>query len=45
MLGPYTSERAGALKELELDRSALAARGQPYEALDQLTVEVLLGVR
>jgi xylose isomerase len=44
-LGPYSSDRAGALRDLELDRRALAARGQPYEALDQLTVEVLLGVR
>ena len=44
-LGPYTSDRAAALRELDLDRRALGARGQPYEALDQLTVEVLLGVR
>jgi hypothetical protein len=28
-----------------LDRKALASRGLGYEKLDQLTVEVLLGVR
>jgi xylose isomerase len=44
-LGPYTQERADALRRLELDRRALAARGQPYERLDQLTVDLLLGAR
>ena len=34
-----------ALGDLELDRRALSARGQPYERLDQLTVELLLGAR
>jgi xylose isomerase len=45
VLGPYTADRAAALRELALDRRALAARGQPYEALDQLTVDLLLGAR
>ncbi len=44
-LGPYTPERAAALAELELDRRALGARGLPYEELDQLTMDLLLGVR
>ena len=44
-LGPYTPERAEGLKGLDLDRRAIGARGQPYEALDQLTVDLLLGVR
>jgi xylose isomerase len=44
-LGPYTPERAAALGDLELDRRALAARGQPYEQLDQLTIDLLLGAR
>jgi len=44
-LGPYSKERADALRRLELDRRALAARGQPYERLDQLTVDLLLGTR
>ena len=44
-LGPYTQERADALRRLELDRRALAARGRPYERLDQLTIDLLLGAR
>jgi xylose isomerase len=44
-LGAYSSDSAATLKELEFDRRALAARGQPYERLDQLTVELLLGAR
>jgi xylose isomerase len=43
-LGPYTSERAAELKDIDLDRRALA-HGQPYEALDQLTIDLLLGAR
>ncbi len=44
-LGPYTRERAQALKAHPFDRGALGRRGKPYEALDQLVVELLLGVR
>ena len=44
-LGPYTTDKAEKLKELSLDRKELAARGQPYEELDQLLIELLLGVR
>ena len=44
-LGPYTPERAAAFGELQLDRVALGARGLPYEELDQLTMDLLLGVR
>ncbi len=44
-LGPYSRERVEALKALDLDRRAVAARGQPYERLDQLTIDLLLGVR
>jgi len=43
--GSYTSAKAGALKEHAFDRVALGERGQPYERLDQLVVELLLGVR
>lgn len=43
--GEYTAEKAAALKQAEFDRIALGRKGIPYEALDQLTVEVLLGVR
>lgn len=41
----YSAERAADLKARSFDRAALGARGLPYERLDQLTVEVLLGVR
>lgn len=44
-LGAYSPEKASALKEQSFDRQLLASRGLGYERLDQLTVEVLLGVR
>ncbi|MDE3229498.1 MAG: xylose isomerase [Chloroflexota bacterium] len=43
--GAYTTERAAALKTAAFDRAALGARGYAYERLDQLTIELLLGVR
>ncbi len=43
--GRYSSEKASALKAAWFDRAALGARGLAYERLDQLTVEILLGVR
>jgi xylose isomerase len=43
--GAYSSGKAAALKAREFDRVALGQRGQPYEKLDQLTIELLLGVR
>ena len=43
--GKYSSQKADALKAQSFDRSALSARGLKYERLDQLTVEILLGVR
>src|SRR5688500_968108 len=43
--GKYSSQKADALRAANFDRSALSARGLKYERLDQLTVEVLLGVR
>jgi xylose isomerase len=45
LLGDYSAERAASLKARNFDREALGARGLPYERLDQLTVELLLGVR
>lgn len=44
-LGRYSTEKAKALKAHAFDRAALGARGQPYEKLDQLVVDLLLGVR
>jgi len=43
--GKYSSGKANALRAESFDRSALAGRGLKYERLDQLTVELLLGVR
>lgn len=43
--GPYTREKAAALKAATFDRVALGQRGLAYERLDQLTMEILLGVR
>ena len=43
--GKYSSEKAIALASEEFDRPALARRGLKYERLDQLTNELLLGVR
>jgi xylose isomerase len=43
--GGYSAKKAAALKSAAFDRVALGARGLAYERLDQLTVELLLGVR
>jgi xylose isomerase len=43
--GGYSADKANALKSHSFDRKALGARGLPYERLDQLTVDLLLGVR
>jgi xylose isomerase len=45
LLGAYSSESAASLKARVFDREALGARGLSYERLDQLTVELLFGVR
>ena len=44
-LGPYSAANAQALLAHAFDRAAIARRRLPYERLDQLTIEVLLGVR
>jgi xylose isomerase len=43
--GGYSREKADRLKGETFDRVALGARNLPYEHLDQLTIELLLGVR
>ncbi len=43
--GQYTAEKARALKAHPFDRGAIASRGLKYERLDQLTVDLLLGMR
>lgn len=44
-LGAYSADQAQALKTATFDREALGARGLAYERLDQLTIDLLLGVR
>ncbi|MCS6834386.1 MAG: xylose isomerase [Anaerolineae bacterium] len=43
--GGYSKDKAERLKAESFDVPALGKRGLPYEQLDQLTVELLLGVR
>lgn len=44
-LGAYSSDKAQALKAHSFDRLTMGKRGQPYEQLDQLVIDLLLGVR
>jgi len=43
--GKYSTTKAAELKDVTFDRVALGARGMQYERLDQLTVELIMGVR
>ena len=43
--GKYSREKAKAIKAYSFDIPALASRGLHYERLDQLTVDLILGVR
>jgi xylose isomerase len=43
-IGPYSPRQAEVLRGRTFDRQALAARRLPYERLDQLVVELLMGV-
>jgi xylose isomerase len=44
-VGKYSTEAAQQLKARHFDREELGRRGKPYERLDQLVVDLLLGVR
>ncbi len=44
-LGAYQVGKAKAIKEANFDRPGMGSRGLAYEKLDQLTIELLLGVR
>src|SRR5215468_7295116 len=44
-VGKYSSQSARSLLGKSFDRSALSRKGLQYERLDQLTVDLLLGVR
>lgn len=41
----FTKERAAQIKALPLDRLELAKKKLPYEKLDQLVIDLLLGIR
>ncbi|MEM8533305.1 MAG: xylose isomerase [Chloroflexota bacterium] len=43
--GAYSAAKAAALKQHVFDRQAISQPGRAYERLDQLTNELLLGVR
>lgn len=45
LLSGFTPERAAKLKEHQFDPDSLALRGYKYERLDQLSIEIILGVR
>ena len=44
-VGEYSAEHAAKLQARSFDRQALASKGLRYERLDQLTMDILLGVR
>jgi xylose isomerase len=44
-VGKFSKDTAVALNAETFDRQSIAARGLDYERLDQLTTEILLGVR
>jgi xylose isomerase len=45
VIGKYSRATADALKSRQFDREQLASRPLPYERLDQLVIDLLLGVR
>jgi xylose isomerase len=45
LMSGYSKANADGLSALNIDRAAVGAKGRRYEKLDQLTTEVLLGVR
>ena len=44
-LGKFEKGKADALLSKEFDRAEMASKGLKYERLDQLTIDILLGVR
>jgi len=45
VFGKYSPEKAAAIRAIDFDRKAIASRGLKYERLDQLTIDLLLGMR
>ena len=44
-VGSYRKESATSLLQQNFDRAGFASKGLQYERLDQLTMDILLGVR
>jgi xylose isomerase len=44
-IGKYTKDGSSALLTRNFDRTSMASKGLRYEELDQLTIDILLGVR
>ncbi len=45
VMGKFSPSKAAALKGMNFDRAAISGRGLKYERLDQLTIDLLMGVR
>jgi len=45
MTGKYSTVHANQLKEYSFNRKQISTRGLQYEKLDQLTIDLLLGIR
>jgi hypothetical protein len=45
LIGKFTKANAKALLATDLDRVKLAAKPMPYEELDQLVGELIMGIR
>jgi xylose isomerase len=45
LLGTYSTDRLAKIRTTNFDRIEIAKRGMDYEQLDQLTMDLLLGVR
>jgi xylose isomerase len=45
LFGKYSPKKAADLKARSLDRSSISERGMKYERLDQLTIDIITGVR
>ena len=43
--GKYSKNKADSLKEISFNRSEIASKGLKYEKLDQLTINLLLGMK
>ena len=45
LISGYSNDKAQKLRATDFDPDEIASKGCSYEKLDQLTVEILLGVR